>query len=97
MRAVRGRKTAPAGFLYVEPAAHRIGVAPISLRQKQWRRDVGITARKIGRCLAFKITELDAWVDSRRETHEPKKVKHVPDIRRVVETIAEPTGDDRPA
>jgi hypothetical protein len=56
----------------MEGAARHTGFSVISLRQKQWRRDVGLRATRIGKRLGFRISDLDAWLESRREIHEPK-------------------------
>lgn len=69
----RGRsRPAPPGFLFMEGAARHTGFSVISLRQKQWRRAVGLRATRLGKRLGLRISELDAWLESRREIHKPK-------------------------
>jgi predicted DNA-binding transcriptional regulator AlpA len=63
-RAPKVQPPPPAGYVWIEEAANRLGQAKTTLYK--WRqKDVGPTGVEFGRKLAYRIADIDAYLDER--------------------------------
>ena len=54
--------TLPENFISIEDAAKYLNIKPVTLRK--WVKDGKVPAHQIGKQWKFKISELDAWINS---------------------------------
>ena len=54
--------TFPENFINIEAAAKYLNIKPVTLRK--WVKDRKVPAHQIGKQWKFKISELDAWINS---------------------------------
>lgn len=54
--------TSPENYIGIDDAAKYLNIKPVTLRK--WVKDKKVPAHQIGKQWKFKISELDAWVNS---------------------------------
>lgn len=59
-------------LLPVSDAAVLLGVHPVTLRK--WAREGRVPSHKLGRKVAFRVSELDAWLNSQRESQQANRL-----------------------
>jgi predicted DNA-binding transcriptional regulator AlpA len=81
-RSTRMAPPPPAGSVWIDGAARRIGLSVATLRK--WRQsDVGPHSYTIGRKVAYELSVLDAWLNGRKKARrEPSPDMAPPEPRR---------------